>query len=135
VILLRQGKYDEADAVLAEVRRFAEQIGDRSATGRAISNQGFAALKRGHLDVALPLLREGYRFASELNDKDAMAISLVNRGLIAWKQSHSEEAEALFEKALKVFDEIQHWLFCKRVRSWLERVRKGLPPPDGSTLY
>ncbi|WP_343954317.1 BTAD domain-containing putative transcriptional regulator [Nonomuraea longicatena] len=72
----RQGRYEEAEALLEPWLGWLEQVSGTSGIAFALAETGFAAEQRGDAGTALARQRRGYAAARETGDPRAVALAL-----------------------------------------------------------
>jgi tetratricopeptide (TPR) repeat protein len=106
-IAMDQGQYDRVEAVAREGLALAEQIGDESGRGNALSQLGAVAEARGDLPQAAQLLEEGLTHCRNAGDIGGQGRALISLGHIYRALDDYARATLYFEESLEQLRTIQ----------------------------
>jgi len=102
----KQGRYDEALALLDRATAEFDAVGDAAGVGRVHHLVGTVAAQRGDYDKALANYRTSLEIRERLDDKPSMGSLLSNLGVIAEYRADFDESRAYHERALVLRREI-----------------------------
>jgi predicted ATPase/class 3 adenylate cyclase/DNA-binding CsgD family transcriptional regulator len=103
LLLLRQGDYPSARAVLDESRRIQRHLGDDRAMAETCVGLGWVASAEDDYAAARTALEEGLEIGRRVGDRRSVAHALNGLGWIATDQGEHAAARVLLEEALAVF--------------------------------
>jgi serine/threonine-protein kinase len=108
MILDRNGKTDEADALHEKLIPDWRHVGNREELATVLNNHGSALHKRQQYLAAEPFLREAVGIRRDLyrRPNSRLAMSLNNHGSTLEQLGRLEEAEVLYEQALRISEEL-----------------------------
>ncbi|MHC4939982.1 MAG: serine/threonine-protein kinase [Planctomycetota bacterium] len=106
IVLLRQGRYEEARAKFDRQLALAQAIGDSEGEASATGNLGFAFSEQGRHDEARALLEKTLQLTRRIGARRAEAVTTGHLGIVALHQGRSDEARAYLEKQLALAREV-----------------------------
>ena len=94
------GRRDQAELVLAEAGRIAEEVGDEKGELKVRVIQSFQWLSLAQYDQAFEEAEKVAALAERLGDEDAEGQSYTVKGQVRWCQGRYEEGRAFHERGL-----------------------------------
>jgi class 3 adenylate cyclase/tetratricopeptide (TPR) repeat protein len=115
--LAETGRFDEADALVAEARPMAsaDDFGALVPIGWA---SGLVASARGDHDEALRVIDEALAMARETDYLTFHADTVRFRGQILWGAGRHEDAEVAFAEALAMYERKGNVASARRMQTW-----------------
>jgi predicted ATPase len=107
VLAGEQGDYEAAEALIAESRDIARQLGDKTGAAVSLNALGVFARDRGDVATARELLEESLAVWRDLGDLKAVARALSNLGNVLKIQGEFERACQLYVECLTIFQGLQ----------------------------
>ena len=104
--LSRQGRHNEALALLEEARSIYEAAGDRGGVARTLNSMGGALTDGNDRDRAAPLYDEGLAIARAIGNQDLIARFLNNRAILARRAGDLQASLAMNRESLSIRREI-----------------------------
>ncbi len=99
---IRQGEYEEARRLLADVHRIGIEIHDRSVEGDALQDLGNVAMHLARYGEAKQLTTEALSIRRALGAPTGVAVCLNTLGNIAYNSGQSTEAQGYYEEGLEI---------------------------------
>ncbi len=99
---VRQGRYEEAQRLLGEVRRIGIETHDRGVEGDALQDLGNVAMHLARYSEAERLTTEALQIRRELGHPRGMAVCLNTLGNIAYNSGRHADAQRYYEESLQI---------------------------------
>jgi eukaryotic-like serine/threonine-protein kinase len=143
--LLWHGDLDEANVMLGESLREAEQCGDTALRSRSLTYLMVTARKQGDVDAVREAIGPVIEQAREATLPEYEAMAIANRAWVAWRDGDEEAATADARAALGLWEELPiryffDWmalwpllamaLAAGRIEEAAQCARGMLPPPQ-----
>jgi serine/threonine protein kinase/tetratricopeptide (TPR) repeat protein len=96
------GNLDLSAALLQEAAKMYEEIGDRAASARCLSNLALTLWNRGDLKAAEPMLEQALAIQRQMGSRSFESRTLNNLGILRFSRGDIDGAEKAWSEALTV---------------------------------
>jgi DNA-binding CsgD family transcriptional regulator len=123
--LVRLGRLDDAERVLAPFERAAAKLGSRWSEATAARCRGLVLASRGELDAALARLDEAVVLGEALAQPFELGRALLVQGTVARRAKRKARAADALERAHSTFAGLGNALWTRRAAAELSRIGLG----------
>lgn len=106
VVLLEQGKLNEAEAIFKQEMTLLETLNDEKALSYTFNNLAEVAIGKKQFDRAERYLAQSTAIRKKIGDAHGVAINVNNTGEMLLKSGHPARALPLFEETLRLTEKI-----------------------------
>jgi len=101
-ILLKQGRYEEAQARYDDALSAAIEAGDKSLEGSILQHKGNLADVRQQYGIAIGFYRQALKLFQEMNDDEGVMQTCNLLGVVESRQGRLSEARSWYERSLEI---------------------------------